>query len=102
MKLLRSISCMLLIVLLNLSVHGQNRYPELLPHNATAFAWSPQGARYATGHFNGDVRIYDDGVVTRVIPSAHTELISALDFNPDGSRLVTGAVDGDVRIWHAD
>lgn len=102
MKFLRSISCMLLVVLLNLSVQGQGRYPELLPHNATALAWSSQGHRYATGHFNGDVRIYDDGLITEVISSAHTELILALNFSPDGSRLVTGAVDGDVRIWYAD
>lgn len=102
MTFLRNLSCMLLVVLLNLSVQGQGLYPEHLPHYATAFAWSPQVDRYATGHVNGDIRIYDDGIVTRVIPSAHTDLILALDFSPDGSRMVSGAVDGDVRIWHAD
>jgi WD40 repeat protein len=102
MKLLKRLSCVLLIALMNLSLQGQGQRPELLPHHAGRFAWASQGDRYATGHINGNIRIYDDGVITRVILSAHTEVILALDFSPDGSRLVTGSIDGTVRIWQAD
>jgi WD40 repeat protein len=102
MKILRKISGVLLVTLISLTAYGQGIYPELLPHSATGFAWSPQGDRYATGHFNGDIRIYDNGLIAHVIPSAHTELILTLAFSPDGRRLVTGAIDDDVRVWNTD
>lgn len=102
MKILRKISGILLVTFMILTAYGQGLYPEHLPHHANRFAWASQGDRYATAHINGDIRIYDADVVTHVIPSAHMDVILALDFSPDGSRLVTGALDQAVRIWNAD
>src|SRR5690606_633259 len=96
------IGCVLLVVLMSLSVQGQGQYLEPLPHQATGFAWSLQGDRYVTGHDNGDIRIYDAGIVTRIIPSAHTDAILRLALSPDGSRLVTGGMDVHFRIWNAN
>jgi WD40 repeat protein len=63
-------------------------------------AFSKDGKRFATGHADNTVRLWD--TATWEIPKelkGHVSLVQAIVFSPDGKRLVTGSFDGVIKVW---
>jgi WD40 repeat protein len=68
--------------------------------NVGAVAWSPDGARLATGSSDGTARIWDatSGKEASTLPG-HNGSINSLAWSPDGRWLATGSDDNTARIW---
>ena len=74
----------------------------MLPHGAPVHgaAFSPDGARLATGCHDNTVRLWDVATRQQVAElRGHTDFVHAVAFSPDGTRLVSGSGDKTVRIW---
>jgi WD40 repeat protein/tRNA A-37 threonylcarbamoyl transferase component Bud32 len=69
--------------------------------NVEAVAFSPDGARLATG-WGQDVRIWDikSGKQLLVL-QGHRDRVLGVAFSPDGQRLASASWDGTVRVWDA-
>ncbi|MDQ0585668.1 NB-ARC domain-containing protein [Streptomyces rishiriensis] len=60
----------------------------------------PNGARVATGGYDGSVRIWDAASRTRTATlTGHTRQLRSVAATPDGARLATVGDDRTVRIW---
>src|SRR5262249_1835956 len=65
-------------------------------------ALSPDGSRFFTGSWFGDLAAYDidsGEILNRV--RAHNDTIRAVEISPDGKWLITVAEDGAARLWDA-
>lgn len=70
---------------------------------ALDIAWSPDGARIATGHEDGTVRVWDAGTgALQVLLVGHDGQAKRVTFSPDGSRLASSQGDQVVRVWALD
>ena len=71
--------------------------------NVVAAAFSPDGARLASGGADGSVRIWNvsTGEQELVLPG-HARSVSWLAFSPDGTELMSTSEDGFVRVWALD
>jgi WD40 repeat protein len=96
----RRIVCVFCLVLVSFTSYGQDDFSELLPHHAFTIEWDSEGNKYASGHLDGSIQIYEDNVLLLSIQNAHTDWVSAVSFSPDGSRIVTAGYDGNLRIWN--
>ncbi len=63
-------------------------------------AWSPDGARLASGHGDGSVRVWNaaDGSLLRTL-EGHTDVVNSVAWSPDGARLASGGDDGAAFVW---
>ncbi|MGA8448412.1 MAG: hypothetical protein WB766_24975 [Roseiarcus sp.] len=63
-------------------------------------AFSPDGARVATGSSDGTARLWDaaTGAAIETL-TGHNLLINAVAFSPDGKQLLTGSFDNTARLW---
>jgi WD40 repeat protein len=82
-------------------LHILEEHPEGIHIYSVAF--SPDGARVATGCDDGKARIFDasNGQLLQTL-SGHQRAVMGVDFNQDGTRLVTGSWDGTVIVWDTD
>jgi Flp pilus assembly protein TadD len=70
-----------------------------------AFAFSPDGRRFATGShpgpiLAGELRLWDTSTGRLLFPPIpHINYVSAIAFNPDGKLVATGDFAGLVRTW---
>lgn len=63
--------------------------------------WSPDGARLATGCYDGKGRVWSvDGGLQHVL-NGHTQPILSLQWSPAGQYIVTGSVDRTAIVWDA-
>jgi WD40 repeat protein/predicted Ser/Thr protein kinase len=68
----------------------------------TAFAFSPEGDRLASGTLypEGEIRLWTaDGKLIRR-QNAHRNSLSELAYSPDGSRLASASLDQTIGLWH--
>jgi eukaryotic-like serine/threonine-protein kinase len=83
---------------------GKAAQRALSDHRDLVFsvAFSPDGARLATGSHNEDptLRIWNmqTGLIQEVLPS-HIRRVWSLRFSPDGLRLASASGDGTAKIW---
>jgi WD40 repeat protein/serine/threonine protein kinase len=66
-------------------------------------AFSPDGARVATGSFDNTARIWDahtGDLVASLL--GHQAIVAALSYSPDGSHLATASTDKTARVWDAN
>lgn len=98
-------------VLFGLGPRGQPFALDLISERHTWFdnndtvssaAWSPDGARVATGGRDGRVRVRDpaSGRILADLGS-HDGQVRWVAFSPDSTRLVTAGNDASVRVWDA-
>lgn len=70
---------------------------------ALAIDVSPDGNYLASGHFNGEVRLWDlkasDPNQSVQVLSGHEGSVYQIRFTPDGRRLLSGSKDGTIGLW---
>jgi WD40 repeat protein len=75
-----------------------------LPHDGTvtSVAFSPDGARLASGSWDTTLRLWDaaSGAPLATL-KGHGSRLAAVAFSPDGRQLASGAHDSTVRLWGA-
>jgi WD40 repeat protein len=65
-------------------------------------SWSPDGARLATGSYDGTAKVWDAaGGPERLTLRGHLCLIYSVSWSPDGTRVATGSQDGTAKVWNA-
>ena len=65
-------------------------------------AFSPDGARIASGSIDNTVRVWDVGTGRPVgQPMRHDDQVMSVAFSPDGVRIASGSLDSTVRVWDA-
>jgi WD40 repeat protein len=65
-------------------------------------AFSPNGEKLATVHYDATVNIWDARDGKRLFTfSGHNDNILSLAFSADGSRIATGGMDNNVIVWDA-
>jgi WD40 repeat protein len=65
-----------------------------------AVAFSPDGCCLASGHFNGDILLWDAHThQLQAILKDHTNWVQAVTFSPNLPILASGSFDGTVKLW---
>ena len=88
------------------SGYGNRDRGDKDPDYVTSIAFSPDGARFAAGRWNGTAEIWSTEPVRRLklLPAdkkEHEQTVS-LAFSPDGRFLIGGTRDGGVYLWNVD
>ncbi len=68
--------------------------------NIVGLAVSPDGKKFATSNFGGDVRVYDMSKPDAFAPlRGHSARVWSIAFSPDGTRLGGGSSDQMIYLW---
>jgi len=68
------------------------------PQAVESVAFSPDGCRVATGHYKGQIHIWDLGTRECTVLQGHDREVQGLAFVPDGN-LLSGSDDGSILKW---
>jgi WD40 repeat protein len=95
----------------DLGVHRLQAWPleDHSPLNSRAesgavlhVAFSPDGQRAVTGHFDGTARLWDLRSGESRPLAGHEGPVIWVAFSPDGKQVLTASQDGSVRLWLDD
>jgi WD40 repeat protein len=87
---------------MNQEDHNLVKAYEPLGGGINAVAFSTDGARFAVGGENGEVRVYNTEDGSRVAALKSTGPVTfALAFRPDGQEIAAAGLDGSVRLFYA-
>jgi WD40 repeat protein len=64
-------------------------------------AFSPDGARVASGGADKTVRVWDAGTGQELLTLRHSNQVESVAFSPDGTRLASWSWGGPVKVWNA-
>lgn len=80
---------------------GARSVGRLIGHasHVRAVAWSPDGARLATGGDDRTVRLWTDAGQELAVLRGHDDIVRSVAFSADGERLVSASDDGVVIVW---
>jgi len=77
-----------------------NMLARLAIEDAVSIEFSPDGLTFATGSFDGTLRLWAIESGDLLLESkAHYSQIQRLVFTPDGASLVSGSQDGTIIRW---
>ncbi len=66
----------------------------------TSVAFSPDGARLATGSWDYTVKLWDAATGKEITTlRGYPRGVTSVAFSPDGARLATGSIDTTVKLW---
>src|SRR5207248_1028159 len=81
---------------------NKTREPLQHPSGALGVAFSPDGKKLLTGHFDYKARLWDLSTdKPPLVLSLHEALVRCVAFSPDGKTLLTGSYDSTARLWDA-
>jgi WD40 repeat protein len=71
--------------------------------SVSSVAFSPDGARIASGSGDNTIRVWDARTGEAVMEpiQGHTKWVSSVAFSPDGAHIVSGSSDNTIRVWDA-
>lgn len=71
-------------------------------HEVRSVAFSPDGARIASGCGDNHIHIHDATTGSFIMAlTGHSDGVQSVAFSPDGGRIASGSHDHTVRLWDA-
>ena len=67
-----------------------------------AVAISPDGSTYASGDWDGKVKLWDAETGAELHSMSHGQYVHAVAFDPTGRRLATGSSDHTIHVYEVD
>ncbi len=86
--------------LVHLCLLGAGSYPTAGPVDAVAY--SPDGHRFASGDWGGQLIVRDVESGREVFRDQQGQYVHAVAYSPDGKQLATGSSDHQIRILNAE
>jgi tRNA A-37 threonylcarbamoyl transferase component Bud32 len=79
-----------------------NSSDDLRPDSVFSVAFSPDGRRLASGHYDGTVKVWDAASGQEILTlKGHTDRVASVAFSPDGRQIASASWDQTVKVWDA-